>query len=180
MSLDVYLIEEKEADIYLDKIRALIVSGEIKESFFSKTLGNLKVGEAINRTTKDINIQTEIKLGQGRENKGDFQGAIDHYKNVVNLLRNKGDAKGIKTFQLKIAVLLDSLNEHVQAQKFLNEIIMDMEKTNVEESTSLEKSSSPKLLIVENVARDSTLESLRYKQKELKKLAEGYALEKDF
>ena len=171
---------EKEADIYLDKIRALIVSGEIKESFFSKTLGNLKVGEAINRTTKDINIQTEIKLGQGRENKGDFQGAIDHYKNVVNLLRNKGDAKGIKTFQLKIAVLLDSLNEHVQAQKFLNEIIMDIEKTNVEESTSLEKSSSPKLLIVENVARDSTLESLRYKQKELKKLAEGYALEKDF
>lgn len=173
-------IFEEEAETYLQKIRALIASGEIKESFLSKTLGNLKVGEAISKTSKDLTIQTEIKLGRGRENKGDFQGAIDHYEKVINLLRNKGDAKGIQEFQLKIAIMLDSLNEHVKAQKFLNDAIMDIESSSDEQPLAEENVNTVRQEITDIVPQDSTQESMRDQQKMLKKLAEDYALEKDF
>ncbi len=173
-------VYKAEADLYLDKIQALIASDEIKESFFSRTLGNLKVGDAISNTTKDLTIQTEIKLGRGRENKGDFQGAIDHYEKVINLLRNKGDANRIKEFQLKIAVLLDSLNDHVQAQKFLNDAITDIDVNNAKKSVKLKKEDAIDTLGIDNTDEADSQASMREEQKKLKSLAESYALEKNY
>lgn len=172
-----YRVYEDEVNLYLGKIQALIASGEINESFFSRTLGNLKVGEAISNTSKDLTINAEIKLGRGRENKGDFQGAINHYEKVINLLRNKGDTDGIKEFQLKIAVLLDSLNDHVQAQKFLNEAIMEIEAKN---SGEIEKEDGKNTLGIENMQEGGSQASMRDEQKKLKSLAEEYALEKNY
>lgn len=175
-----YRVYEAEVDLYLEKIQALIASGEIKESFFSRTLGNLKVGEAIGNTTKDLAIQTEVKLGRGRENKGDFQGAIDHYEKVINLLRNKGDANTIKEFQLKIAVLLDSLNDHVQAQKFLNDAILDIEANTAKKSVGLEKQRTNDTLRIKNMQDLDSQTAMRDEQRKLKQLAEDYALEKNY
>jgi len=171
---------EKEADDYLGKIRTMISSGEIKESFFSKTLGNLKVGQAIGNTSKDLTIKTEIKLGEGREDKRDFQGAIDHYEKVIQLLRNKGDAQGIKEFQLKIAVLLDSLNDHVQAQKFLNEAIRDIEADVVKKPLNISKTVIADTLELEYRFEDDSQAYLREEQKKLKSLAASYASEKNY
>jgi len=171
---------QAEADDYLERIQAMVASGEIKETFLSKTLGNLKVGEAIGNTTKDLTIQTEVKLARGRENKGDFQGAIDHYETVINLLRNKGDAKGIKEYQLRIAVLLDSLNDHVQAQKFLNEAIMDIEADNTKKSAAVQKTSEMDTLELSTILKDDSQADLRDEQKKLKNLAESYASEKNY
>ncbi len=175
-----YRVYEDEVNLYLERIQTMIASGEIKESFFSRTLGNLKVGEAISNTSKDLTINAEIKLGRGRENKGDFQGAINHYEKVINLLRNKGDTDGIKEFQLKIAVLLDSLNDHVQAQKFLNEAIMDIEADNAKKSITLEKAEVMDTLGIENMQEADSQASMRAEQKKLKSLAESYALEKNY
>lgn len=171
---------ETEADNYLKKIQAMVASGEIKETFFSKTLGNLKIGEAIGNTTKDLTIQTEVKLARGRENKGDFQGAIDHYEKVINLLRNKGDAQGIKEYQLRIAVLLDSLNDHVQAQKFLNEAIMDIEADNAKKSAGVQETSETDTLELSTILKDDSQAYLRNEQKKLKSLAESYASERNY
>lgn len=169
-----------EADSYLEKIQVMIASGEIKETFFSRTLGNLKIGEVIGNTTKDLTIQTEVKLAIGRENKGDFQGAIDHYEKVINLLRNKGDAQGIKQYQLRIAVLLDSLNDHVQAQKFLNEAIMDIEANNAKNSAGVQKTKVTDTLELATILKDDSQAYLRDEQKKLKSLAESYASERNY
>ncbi len=169
-----------EADNYLQKIRAKAASGEIKKSFFSKTLGNLKIGEAIGNTTKDLTVQTEIKLAKGRESKGDFQGAINHYEKVINLLRNKGDAQGIKEFQLKIAVLLDSLNDHVRAQQFLSDAIIDIEANNAKNSEVAQKTSTTDTLELETILKEDSQAYLRNEQKNLKRLAESYASENNY
>jgi len=169
-----------EADAYLEKIQAMIASGEIKETFFSRTLGNLKIGEAIGNTTKDLTIQTEVKLAKGRENKGDFQGAIDHYEKAINLLRNKGDAQGIKEYQLRIAVLLDSLNDHVQAQKFLNETLLDIEANNAKNSAGVQNTSETDSLELSTILKGDSQAYLRDEQKKLKSLAESYASERNY
>ncbi len=172
-----------EAAYYLQKIQDLIDAGKIKESFFSKTFGDLKVGEAINSTSKDLTIQTEIKLGKSREKKGDYQGAIDHYEKVINLLRNKGDAEGIKAYQIKIAVLLDSLNDHVQAQKFLNEALTAISSDTTEEMAmeKLETKSYPTdRQTAEQDSINTALIADQNKLKTFKQLADEYALEKDF
>ncbi len=54
--------------------------------------------DAMSCSLFNIAIRTEAKLAMGRENKGDFQGAIDHYEKIINLLRNKGDAERITEY----------------------------------------------------------------------------------
>ncbi|MGB5317415.1 adenylate/guanylate cyclase domain-containing protein [Eudoraea sp.] len=171
---------KNEAELYLEKIQALIESGDIKESFFSSTLGNLGIGEVINNTTNDLTINAEVKLGKAKENSGDFQDAIEHYEKVINLLRNQGDADRIKEFQLKIAVLLDSLNDHVQAQKFLNEAIIDIDANSVKEPLAIQKKESIVTPEMYNIQDVNSPESIRAEQKKLKSLAESYALEEDY
>ena len=53
--------------------------------------------------------------------------AINSYEKAINLLRNKGDSKKIRELQLQIAILLDSLDQHVEAQKMLNNAITEYE-----------------------------------------------------
>lgn len=171
---------ETEAEVYLQKIQALIVSGEVKQSFLSKTLGKLKVGELIGDTSKDLAIQTEVKLGSVSENKGNFQSAINHYEKVINLLRNKGDGENIKKYQLKIAVMLDSLNEHVKAQKYLNEAITYYDSTYINKPLELKKDNSSTPSLEELIQHDSTQVMMRDQQQKLKNLAERYREDRNF
>lgn len=176
-------IYKDEADTYLRKIDELITSGKISESFISKTLGNLKVGQAINEGKKELVIQSEVKIAKSRENKGDLQGAIKHYEKVISLLKNKGDAAGIKEYQIKVAILLDSLNEHIQAQKFLSEAITNFDDSKAEDSSNFEVGNSTEGMISSQISENISLKSLQYDQdklKELKKLATDFASEKNF
>lgn len=118
---------QKETDPYLKAINARIASGEIKESLLSKTMGNLGVGKVINQTSAKLTISTELKIAAANEQNGDFQGAIRHYEKAINLLRNQGDAERITELQLKVALMLDSLDQHVEAQKLLHNALAEVE-----------------------------------------------------
>lgn len=165
-----------ESNLYLQKIQELIDSGKIKESLFSRTLGDLKVGAAISNTKENLAIQTAIKLGKGRENKGDYQGAINHYEKVINLMKNKGNSERMKEFQLKIAGLLDSLNNHVQAQKFLNETLLDIEKNRAEN----ESNGAIDTVGIENLTGEYSTELLREEREKVKTLAKSFATKKEY
>ncbi len=169
-----------EADIYLEKIETLIESGEIKENFFSKAFGDLNVGETISQTSKDIAIQTEIKFAQSNEKKGDFIGAISHYEKAINLLIDKGDAERINEIQFKIAVLLDSLDQHEEAQILLSEAINEIEADFFNNTDLLEINSDALSNLIETVPEKKAKESMKFEQKNLKDLSESYARAKDF
>ncbi|MCZ4408469.1 hypothetical protein O3Q51_06600 [Cryomorphaceae bacterium 1068] len=165
-----HMAYKNEADDYLIQIQELIDSGEIKESLFSKTFGDIKVGRVIDYTANNIAIQTEVKKAELKENKGDYQGAIDNYKQVINLLRNEGDSERIKLFQLKIAALLDSLDEHVEAQKFLNDAILEIEIQDQFDSSQKASVSTLSTMDSETISEDS-LNAMRQSRSELKRMA---------
>ncbi|PKV50134.1 class 3 adenylate cyclase [Aquimarina sp. MAR_2010_214] len=170
-----------EAEIYLKKIQALIDAGEVKETFFSKTLSNLKIGQTINETVAEIKIEAEIEFGKQKEKNGNFLGAITNYKNAVNLLKNEGKTKKINELQLKIAILLDSLDQHVKAQQFLKEAIseIDTESTYDDITPEIDNSLHP-LLDTKTVQVKNPQESLRVKQQEIKDILIGYTKEENF
>ncbi|MDH3650931.1 MAG: hypothetical protein OEQ53_14690, partial [Saprospiraceae bacterium] len=175
-----HLVYLSETETYLEDIQALIDAGEIKENFFSKTFGDINVGEAIGEASKEISIQTEITIARSNEKKGDFEVAIDHYKKAVDLLRDKGEAEKISELQLQIAVLLDSMNQHVEAQEFLTEAIMEIEASMDSTAPSVVMDSVPDLLDIEKLEERSFEATRRTEQKSLKDLADNYAREKDF
>ncbi len=158
----------------------MIELGEIKESFFSKNFGDLKVGEVFNDASTDIKIQTEIMSGRSNEKKGDFRESINHYEKAINLLRDKGDADKINELQLKIALLLDSLDQHFEAQKFLNDAIKEIEES-FEPAPSISKMDSLTQLAEIKIKPEKMIqESLRAEQKKLKDISDSFARKKDF
>jgi class 3 adenylate cyclase len=165
---------------YLQQIDSLIESGEIKENFFSKTFGDLKVGQAISETSQDVAITTEIMLGQNKENKNEFLEAIEHYGKAMNMLKNTGDAERLNELQIKIAFLLDSLEQHEEAQRFLGDAIIEMEAGLDSTLLAVEIDQLPGLIEPETPRRIIPQESLQIEQKNLKDLADIYAREKDY
>lgn len=158
-----------DADTYLQDINARIASGEIKETFLKKTVGSLGVGKAINKTSANLSISTELKIAGANEKNGDFQGAINHYEKAINLLRNQGEASRIRELQLKIAVLLDSLDQHVEAQKLLNSAIAEIE--DAEEDKPPVPTAKP---VLDSISVEDSVPQTNYTE-----LSDSIAMEKD-
>ncbi|WP_108808522.1 adenylate/guanylate cyclase domain-containing protein [Aquimarina spinulae] len=169
-----------EAEIYLKKIQILIEAGKVKESFFSKTFKTLKIGQTINETVAEIKIEAEIELGKQKENNRNFLGAISNYKNAINLLKNEGETNKINELQLKIAVLLDSLDQHVKAQQFLKEAISEIETKPRNDVNSEIDNSSHQVLDTKTISVKNAQESLRIKKKKIKDILIGYTKEENF
>lgn len=177
-----------DADTYLQDINARIASGEVKESFLKKTVGNLGVGKAINKTSANLSINTELKIAAANEKNGDFQGAINHYEKAINILRNQGEASRIRELQLKIAVLLDSLDQHVEAQKLLNNAIAEIEEENSDEGIFIDQHgagsiTSDTLKTPDSIPVKPTYspsDSIIAEKDSLKALSEKYYAEKDY
>ena len=172
--------ELTQIESYINNIQQKKESGEIKETFFSKTFGDLNVGEAISDASSDMKLNSAIKSAEMSANKGDFQMAINSYEKAINLLRNKGDSKKIRELQLQIAMLLDSLDQHVEAQKILNNAITDYEKNETKPLATIE----PQTIDKKQVKKDSVLlanrDSLNTEKENLRKLSESYASEKEY
>jgi tetratricopeptide (TPR) repeat protein len=109
--------------LYLNRLDSLSKLGEVKENFFSRTLGNLEIGEMINETSEDIKINNEIRVAEKRTEEGLYQDAIEHYKKAINLLENQGKTGQINTLKLKIADLYEKLEDYAQAREILGEAI---------------------------------------------------------
>ncbi len=172
---------QAETESFLEKIQSKIESGEIKENFFSKNLGDIKVGKVFSDASKDIKIKTEIMTARSNEKKGDFSGAIGHYEKAINLLRDKGDAEKINELQLQIAFLLDSLDQHVEAQQFLSDVIKEIEESMAAIPPENLADSLTRLAEIEaNAVQKEVHESLRLEQENLKALSDKYAKQKDY
>lgn len=173
---------DRTAD-YLMSIQQRIESGEIKPNFFNRTFNDIKIGEVISSATNDLTIKSQVNLGEADEKKGDYKAAMKHYQKAINLLKNKGDAEMVNELNLRVAFILDSLNEHIAAQEFLTEVITGMEK----ERTSA---------IFEIDSKDFNIETIpdvkppsapkappkpgKVEPKNLKALSERFAEERDF
>jgi class 3 adenylate cyclase len=124
LGTDIY---EDELELYLEEIQDLIDEGVIKESLISRTIGDIKVGEILSETTKDLSAQAEVTMAQQKEKKGDLNGALVHYEKAVKQLRDAGNAGRVVEVQMKIAEILDVLGRHIEAQKFLTDALGDLE-----------------------------------------------------
>ncbi len=171
---------DQEINQYLQEIEDLAARGKVKQSFLSKTIGELKVGELVNNASRDLAVQADMKLGLASERKGEFRKAIDHYQRAVERLRDTGDKEEVNSLQLKIAVLLDRIDQHEEAKEFLDKAISEMEKdpvltmpTHELDTISLEPQRP-------QVERQKSDVSVQLEKKNLKDLADSYALEKDF
>ncbi len=165
---------------YLNTIQQKKESGDVKENFFSKTFGDLNVGEAFSDASSDMKLNSAIKSAEMSANKGDFQMAINSYEKAINLLRNKGDSKKIMEFQLQIAMLLDSLDQHVEAQKMLNNAITEYENSESEPLESGVPQTSEKNPLKKDKVLLANRDSLNTEKENLRKLSESYAREKEY
>ncbi len=172
--------ELTQIESYINNIQQKKESGEIKETFFSKTFGDLNVGEAISDASSDMKLNSAIKSAEMSANKGDFQMAINSYEKAINLLRNKGDSKKIRELQLQIAILLDSLDQHVEAQKMLNNAITEYEINESKLTESVASQTSEKKQLKKDPGLLANRDSLNTEKENLRKLSESYASEKEY
>ncbi|MEO0901944.1 MAG: adenylate/guanylate cyclase domain-containing protein, partial [Bacteroidota bacterium] len=165
---------KKQSELLLDSLSQRTDTTRIKQGLLSKTIGSLKIGEVFNKTTNDLKVQTEVKLGNSQERKGNLLKAIDHYEKAIDLLKNRGDSENIVELQLKIAKIYDSLQQHTKAQEYLGEIIADSEKPTIALDTD---EANAENLDLEEGAQEG---ELRNRQRELKSLAEQFAAKADY
>lgn len=112
---------------YLTGIDQLIEEDDVKESFFSKKLNDLHIGKTIDKASKDVTIRKEITLAQLSEKQKNFQKAFEHYEKALMLLKEKGDKEGTSRVQLKMAILLDSLDKHDEIEELLDDALTSIE-----------------------------------------------------
>lgn len=119
----------KKSQTYLDSIQAMIDRGDIKEIKLLNKLNRLRVGKLINNISLDASIASEIKFAKSKEKNGNIGGAIDNYKEAINLARNKGDYSKVNNLQIKVSELLQQLNQEEEAQEYLEAAIVEAEST---------------------------------------------------
>jgi class 3 adenylate cyclase len=149
---------KKSTEQFLDSIQYRIDIGEIKENKFFNRLNNLKIGKGIKDISKNIEISSIINTAENKEKNKNFGGAIDSYKNAINLLKDLGDSKTIAELQIKISDLLSQLNQNQEAQIFLEQAI-------------IEKEQEPEFTPISNISND---------RDRIKIIADSFANAKDF
>jgi class 3 adenylate cyclase len=114
------------AESYIRKIDSLVADGSVKANFFTKNLSDLNIGKSITGAVEGATLEAEVVQGQLKESRGDFLGAIGHYQEAINLLRNTGNEKRINALHLKIAGMYDSLGQHQEARMMLDNVLSDI------------------------------------------------------
>lgn len=110
----------------IEEIEEIVEIDEVGGNVISQTLQELKMGLKLEETKKDILIQGKIIAAKVNEKNGVFDEAIDAYKGTIELLQEKGEMNKAQEIQLHVAFLLDSLNEHIEAQKFLKDVVPEL------------------------------------------------------
>jgi tetratricopeptide (TPR) repeat protein len=171
---------EDEIELYLEEIQDLIDQGVIKESLIARTIGDIRVGEKLNEATKDLTAQAEITMAQQNEKRGDSEGAIEHYEKALRQFRESGNASRVVEVQMKIAELLDGLGQHLEAQKFLTEALVEIDPPATPPITSVPTDTASIGLNPQGTSQKAKQESRRDEQQTLIDLANSAAREKDY
>ena len=168
-------------------IDSLVDEEALKPDFFKRTFGNLGVGEKISNTSQDIAIGAAISQGESKEMKKDYLGAIESYSRAMNLLQNTGKVDRINVVQLKIASLLDSVEQLEEAQVFLDKALEDIKIERVPERLPdlvTEPISIPERETVEtkdeSVVPTPKSSALQNEKESVRSRAEDFEREKDY
>ncbi|MEM9052711.1 MAG: adenylate/guanylate cyclase domain-containing protein [Bacteroidota bacterium] len=160
-------------DSTLSKINRLIESGEIKPSLLDKTIGDLNIGQGISDTKNKLLIQNEIKQGDVNVNRGKYQAAIKHYEKAIQLMTNEGQDDRVREYQIKIASLLDSLDQRIQALEFMEGVLSEDKKQEKNISTADTSRSA-------SLSSQQQLDLLRKDRDSLKSLAVELASKEEY
>lgn len=147
-------------------------------TFLSRTLDNIGIKDAFNETRDGIVIKAETELGRQKEKAGNLPRAIPHYQKAIELMEANGDTVGSNSLRLKVAIILDSLDEHVRAQRILSANTVQQPSA----TDPAEADKRRKALVVDNDDGNSKAiaNSLRQQRMKAKELAAGYAAKKDY
>ncbi len=168
-------------DLRFTELRALERDGKVKKNVVSKAFKNLNIGDKIGDATQRLQIDAQIKLGNKKEEDGDYDAAIKHYKKAINLLKNTGETDEINEMQIRVALLLDSLNQPQEAQSFLAEALTEKRIKSIEQNDSISFDSM--VLKPEPIPNNITFtpnQSLVTEKKSLKSLAEKFEKNNDY
>lgn len=148
----------KSRSIYfLNEIQERIDNGSIKKNRFAERLNNLRISQFIKDLSDDTKAQSEIKLGETKERLGNLNGAIENYRNAIEIADKQGDAELKSKLQLRIAELLGESDQPEAAQTFLKDVIQKIENDTLQ-----------------------GYDSLTTKRENLKSLADSFAANNDY
>lgn len=103
-------------------------SSRPKKRFFDKALKD--ISSVTRKTTSNLNVNAVIKLGEIREDNGNYERAIRHYREAIDLLKDKGDSEKITELQEHIADLLEEEGKQADAVEILQDIKQQKEQVN--------------------------------------------------
>lgn len=83
----------------------------------------LSLQERIEKTVEKTKVEAKLRTAENKKEKGELNAAVLIYKDVIKSLEDIGDREDIPELQIQIGILMDSLNEHVDAQEFLKGVI---------------------------------------------------------
>ncbi|MGB1243629.1 MAG: adenylate/guanylate cyclase domain-containing protein, partial [Chitinophagales bacterium] len=119
----------RKAEQKLEEIEEISTTTPLpKKNFFNKALKN--ISSVTRKTTSNLNVNAAIKLGEIREKNGNYERAIRHYKEAIDLLKDKGDSEKITELQERIADLLEKDGKQTDAVTILKDIKQQKEDVN--------------------------------------------------
>lgn len=129
----------KEAGEYLQQIDEKVNNyTPAKKRGIDKLLKG--ISSKASETSSDLAVSAAIKLGNVRENNGNYAKAIQHYREAIDLLRDKGDSQKIAELQERIADLLVKEGNPTDATSVLMRIKQQKEQANdVDEANRIQQ-----------------------------------------
>ncbi|MGB0929535.1 MAG: adenylate/guanylate cyclase domain-containing protein [Chitinophagales bacterium] len=119
----------RKAEQKLEEIEEIATTTPLpKKNFFDKALKD--ISSVTRKTTSNLNVNAAIKLGEIREKNGNYERAIRHYKEAIDLLKDKGDSEKITELQERIADLLEKDGNQADAVTILKDIKQQKEDIN--------------------------------------------------
>ena len=166
-------------DSYLQQIQEMEDNGELEEGFLGG-LRDIEIGKKLRNTTNDLRIETEIQLANSLSRRKNYQAAIKHYDNAINILKDQGDVERIQDLQMELALVTDSLNMQMEMTKSITEAVKEMEEEEVAafDIATLELPDLPE--IKAEISQLVKVDSILQEKENLKKLSDQYAKEKDY
>ncbi|MEO0468829.1 MAG: hypothetical protein AAF206_04345, partial [Bacteroidota bacterium] len=196
---------EDDASDFLEDIQEDLSAEDLGKRIRINVFNKEKLERVIQSTTEGVKLSAEIMAARINEKNGQLRNAVEHYKNAIEIFEEQGETEEVNELKFKVAVLLDSLQDHSEAKDFLADAIRSVKEVvpKIPETPALpdipavdlkiepfKEKETPKSIAFENVPETSWIppfdqksknkEVLKLNQEDLKDISERYAEEKDF
>jgi class 3 adenylate cyclase len=157
---------------YMIQLDSLEASGEFKDNFFSRGLGNIEIGQGLSNSVDQMEVNAKINSAERKAEAGETDEAISLYNESINMLKNLGDLERIAEVELALATLLSEDVKSDEGANYIEELIEDREALIDSINSSVDAASA--------TSEMASTEELALTQQKLKDLAEQADAEEDF